>query len=88
MAVSSAYTRDPVSVRGARMLFKLLVVILLLFVVSSLFSGFYFLMKDSGSSDRVVKALTVRIALSMVLFIFLMIGHATGLITPHGIGGG
>ena len=70
------------------MLFKLLVVILLLFIVSSLFSGLYFLMKDSGSSDRVVKALTVRIGLSIGLFIFLMIGYATGLITPHPMGAG
>ncbi len=70
------------------MLFKLLVVILLLMVVSSLFSGLYFLMKDPGSSDRAVKALTFRIGFSVVLFIFLMIGQATGLITPHGIGAG
>jgi hypothetical protein len=47
----------------------------------------YFLAKDDGAVDRtrVVKALTVRIALSLTLFVLLMIGHFTGLLEPHGL---
>jgi hypothetical protein len=66
-------------------LFKILVVLLLLVVVSALFSGMYYMMKDKGKSDRAVKALTWRIGLSLVLFALLMIGAATGLIQPHGV---
>lgn len=69
------------------MLFKLLVVLMLVLIVSSLFSGLFFLMRDGGGSERTVKALTVRIALSVLLFLFLMVGTLTGLITPHGVGG-
>ncbi len=66
-------------------LFKILVVLLLLVIVSALFSGMYYMVKDKGKSDRVVKALTWRIGLSVTLFVLLMIGAATGLIQPHGV---
>ena len=66
-------------------LFKILVVLLLLVIVSTLFSGMYYMMKDKGKSDRAVKALTRRIGLSVTLFALLMIGAATGLIEPHGV---
>jgi hypothetical protein len=47
----------------------------------------YFLAKDDGAVDRtrVVKALTVRIALSLALFVLLIVGYLTGLIRPHGL---
>jgi len=66
------------------MLFKLLVIAILLIILFSLFSGLFFLVKDQGSSTRTVKALTLRIALSVALFALLLIGMSTGLITPHG----
>jgi hypothetical protein len=68
-------------------LFKLPILLLLGFIVFSLAEGMYFLAKDDGAVDRtrVVKALTVRIALSLTLFVLLMIGHFTGLLEPHGL---
>jgi hypothetical protein len=66
-------------------LFKILAVLTLLLILSALFSGLYYMMKDKGQSDRVVKALTWRIGLSVALFALLMIGAATGLIEPHGL---
>lgn len=69
------------------MLFKSLVVLLLLIILSALASGLYYLMTDGSNSDRLVKALTWRIGLSLVLFILLLVGTATGLIQPHGIYG-
>lgn len=69
------------------MLFKILVIAMLVLIVSSLVSGLVFLMRDDRDSTRTVKALTVRIGLSVALFLLLMAGMATGLITPHGIGG-
>jgi len=64
---------------------KIIVVLFLLFIVGSLFSGLYYLVKDKGASERTVRALTLRISLSVILFILLMIGYATGLLQPHGV---
>jgi hypothetical protein len=64
---------------------KIIIVLFLLLIVGSLFSGLFYLVKDKGSSDRTVKALTVRISLSVLLFILLMIGYATGVLQPHGV---
>jgi hypothetical protein len=66
---------------------KILVVLVLLTIVGSLFSGLFFLIRDKGASDRTVRALTVRISLSVLLFVLLMIGMYTGLLKPHGVGG-
>jgi uncharacterized membrane-anchored protein len=43
------------------------------------------MIRDKGQTDRTVKALTVRVILSIALFIFLMVAFATGLLTPHSI---
>ena len=66
------------------MITKIIVVLFLIAIIGSLFSGLFFLMKDKGASERTVKALTVRVSLSVLLFILLMIGFATGLLQPHG----
>jgi hypothetical protein len=66
---------------------KILVVLILFTIIGSLFSGLFFLIRDKGASDRTVRALTVRISLSVLLFVLLMIGFATGLLQPHGVGG-
>jgi hypothetical protein len=66
---------------------KILVVLILFTIIGSLFSGLFFLIRDKGASDRTVRALTVRISLSLLLFVLLMAGYATGLLQPHGVGG-
>jgi len=67
------------------MITKIIVVLFLFAIIGSLFSGLFFLMKDKGASERTVKALTLRVSLSVLLFILLMIGFATGLLQPHGV---
>jgi hypothetical protein len=67
------------------MLIKIIVIVLLLCILGSLASGLIFLVKDQGHGDRMVKALTLRIALSLVAFAVLMAGYAAGLIEPHGL---
>jgi hypothetical protein len=57
----------------------------MIIIASSLFSGLIFLVRDSGNSKRTVKALTLRIGISLCLFIFLFIAYKYGLIQPHGI---
>jgi len=66
---------------------KIIIVLFLLFIVGSLFSGLFYLVKDKGTSERTVRALTVRISLSVLLFLLLMLAYATGLLQPHGVAG-
>ncbi len=64
---------------------KIIVVLFLFIIIGSLFSGLFYLVKDKGTSERTVRALTVRISLSVLLFVLLMLGYATGLLQPHGV---
>ena len=57
----------------------------MLVILVSLGSGIVFLVRDEGKTKRTVKALTWRIALSIGLFIFLILGFMFGFISPHGI---
>jgi hypothetical protein len=60
---------------------KIVVILFLAFIVGSLFSALYYLIRDRGQGRRMVKALTVRITLSVVLFALLMLGYYFGFIT-------
>ncbi|MER2527767.1 MAG: twin transmembrane helix small protein [Candidatus Competibacter denitrificans] len=66
-------------------MFKIVVIVLLLMILASLGSGLFFLINDRGKNRRTVKALTLRIGLSVALFLLLMLAYAAGLIKPHGI---
>lgn len=59
---------------------RIIIVIFLLLIVGSLISSLYYLVKDKGGSDRTVKALTVRVSLSVTLFLLLMAGFYFGII--------
>ncbi len=62
---------------------KLLVVLLLLAIVGSLFSGLFYLYRDRGTGERTVRALTLRIGLSIALFLVLLAGFRFGLIPGY-----
>jgi hypothetical protein len=66
-------------------IFKTIIVVLLFIVIFSLGQALFFLIKDEKGSDRMLKALTWRIGLSVFIFILLIIGQAVGLIQPHGL---
>lgn len=57
----------------------------MLIIAGSLFSGLIFLIRDTGNSKRTVKALTLRVCISLSLFIFLLIAFKFGWIKPHGV---
>ena len=65
------------------MIIKYLIVAVLVAIGASLGSGLYFMMKDKGGSKRMVNSLTVRISLSVALFVLLLVGWYLGLIQPH-----
>ena len=51
---------------------KIIVIAGLIAVIASLFSALYFLYRDRGRGDRMVKALAIRVGLSATLVIFLV----------------
>jgi hypothetical protein len=68
-------------------LIRLLVIAVVLAIVLSLGSALFHLTRPGGDPKRMLRSLTWRIGLSVALFILLLIGAATGVIRPHGIGG-
>lgn len=66
-------------------MFKIAIVLILLFIIYSLGVALFAFAKKGDNSDKMVKALTFRIALSIGLLIFMMLGAQFGLISPHGI---
>lgn len=60
---------------------KIVIVILLVAVVASLFSGLYFVYRDKGSTNRAVISLTIRIVLSLLVFILLIGSYYFGWMT-------
>lgn len=67
------------------MLVKIFIIILMLIIFGSLASGLIFLVRDHGKTKRPVKALTFRIVLSLVLFLFLFLAYNLHWISPHGV---
>jgi hypothetical protein len=65
---------------------KLILVLLLVAIVASLFSGLFFLMNDDSGRRRTLAALKVRVGLSIALLIFLALAFMNGWLRPHGIG--
>ena len=59
------------------------IVVALLAIIFSLFSGAVFLVRDSSNSRRVVRALTWRISLSVLLFLAVIALVLTGVIEPN-----
>jgi len=65
----------------------LLVLAALAGVIASLGTGLFHLSRGAGEEDsrKLARALTIRIALSLALFVLLMIAWYFGLIAPHGL---
>lgn len=61
---------------------KLIVLLLLLAIVISLFSGLFFLAREERDSPKLLKALKVRVALSIALIVLLVASYQFGLIAP------
>lgn len=66
---------------------KILILVFLVAILYNLGAGLYYMMTDKSGSDRVVKALTRRIGLSVLLIALVVLAIATGIIKPHGIVG-
>jgi hypothetical protein len=64
---------------------RYVVIIAFVLIIASLTSALVFMMKDRGKSDRTVRALALRVGLSISLFVFILIAYKLGWIQPTGI---
>ncbi|MFQ5994571.1 MAG: twin transmembrane helix small protein [Acidiferrobacterales bacterium] len=64
---------------------RIIVIVMLIGIFVSLASAAVYLFRDRGESTRMAKALTIRIGLSIALFVLLMAGFYFGIISPRGI---
>jgi hypothetical protein len=64
---------------------RLLILALLGAIIVSLGTALYHLASGKGDSKKMLRALTVRISLSVLLFVLLMIAWRFGLIAPRGL---
>ncbi len=67
---------------------RFVVILAFLGIVGSLASALFYLMRDKGGTNRTVNALTVRIGLSIALFLFVLFAHHMGWIQSTGIAAG
>ena len=61
------------------------VIFVMVCILGSLFSALFFMFRDKGDSRRMVKALTIRVALSVSLFLMLMVLFYFGVIGRSGL---
>jgi hypothetical protein len=57
---------------------RYVVIAVFIAIVASLFSALFFVYRDKSGSTRALKALALRVALSVALFAFLMLGYYFG----------
>lgn len=65
------------------MVIKLIILLFLATILFCLGSAVVFLVKQKPGSTNLVKALTARIALSLILFFLLIIAFLLGWLKPH-----
>ena len=63
---------------------RIVVILIFVGILGSLASALFYLMRDKGSSSKTVNALTIRIGMSVVLFLFLLFSHWMGWIEATG----
>ena len=67
------------------MLTKILILAVLALIVISLFSALAVLFRKEQEKNQMVRALTIRVALSITLFLLLMAGFYFGVIPQKGL---
>jgi hypothetical protein len=64
---------------------KFFIIACLVAIVLAMASGLFFLVADKGESKKMVNALSVRVGLSVLLFLLLLLAWSQGMIKPHGM---
>jgi hypothetical protein len=66
---------------------RLFIILVLIAIVASLGSALLQLSRGKGDSQKMLRALTWRIGLSVALFLLLLLAWRMGFIRPHGLQG-
>jgi predicted permease len=64
---------------------RVLVIAVFVGILVSLGTALYQLTRSGGDSKKMIRALAIRVGLSLALFLLLMIAWYAGLIQPHGL---
>jgi Protein of unknown function (DUF2909) len=83
--VAGACESDPADGLLRSPVMKIVVVVGLIAIVAALFSALVFLYRDRGHGTRMVKALAIRVGLSILLVTFLLVSYFMGWIGPQGL---
>jgi hypothetical protein len=62
---------------------RIIILIALAGILLSLGSALFYLVRDKGATSRTVNALTVRISISVALFLFILLAYWMGWIQPR-----
>ncbi len=62
---------------------RIIIVIALVGILFSLGSALFYLMRDKGTTNRTVNALTIRVGISVALFLFILFSYWMGWIAPR-----
>lgn len=65
---------------------RIIIVLVLAGIVLSLGSALVYLVRDRGTTNRTVNALTVRVGISIALFLFILFSYWMGWIEPRSFG--
>ena len=64
---------------------KILVALAFIMIIASLASALFYLMRDKGKSPRTMRALAIRVGLSIALFLCILVAWQLGYIQPTGL---
>ena len=59
---------------------RIIVILFLIAIIGSLGSALYYMVRDRDNGERMLRALALRVGLSVTLFLMLMAGYYFGLI--------
>ena len=62
---------------------RIVIVVALIGILFSLGSALFYLMRDKGATNRTVNALTIRVGISIALFLFILFSYWMGWIAPR-----
>ncbi len=62
---------------------RIIILFALAGILLSLGSALVYLVRDKGTTNRTVNALTVRVGISVALFLFILFSHWMGWIQPR-----
>ena len=65
---------------------RIIIVLALAGILLSLGSALVYLIRDKGKTNRTVNALTIRVGISVALFLFILFSYWMGWIQPRSFG--